>query len=439
MVPMPQSRETPHPPNASWTAINQHPRPEGPVSPRTTQANPQLNTQSSPPSQHQDRSENPFLPRHQTTPTFPSAESTYRGPSFDGHPVRFSPREQTAGKPINARQDSAVFPSATSQAPTTMLPGNTSPLEPKPESHHRPARHTATHPLTPPSDSFSHQPYSLAIPTHPPMCGSNPAPSSTGPHQDAPDMISPRRRERSDSYLIRPDVPPLPHTALFNEMNTMPPPPVPSSTLPSDPLTAEATSLPASATVPQQPPRYPQGASDNDEGVVKCPHCHDTWSHPPPNTPKFDPTPPLSFEDFNQRMTILSAFSQTYQRERDASYAKWRDVHLRGHGHCNCTEHQPGSKRKLDESVEDTFPPSKSQKRDSESPPRMSHPTPPPDQANGEAASGPFHVDPKPDSRLPDATARVLGPYKAPRHDSDGMFHDVHGEGHRVKTEETEH
>ncbi|KAK7184172.1 hypothetical protein DPSP01_001191 [Paraphaeosphaeria sporulosa] len=433
-------RETPAPLNASWTPINQQPRPEGPVSPRTRHANPQVNGQPSPPSHHQDRSENPTLPQDRTTAISSSTNSTHGGSSFDGHPAHFSPGEhQTAGKPINARQDSAVFPSATSQAPTTVLPGNTSQSTRSPELRHRSARDTAAHPLTPPSDPLSHQSYSRNVLTHPPAYGRPPAPPSIGSQQDAPNMNSQRRRERSDSDVNRTDAPPLPHTVLFNETNKMPPPPIPPSTLPSEPLTTEATSPPSSTHVLQQTPRHPQDASDNDEEVVKCPYCHDTWSHPPPDTEKFYPTPSLNFQDFNRNMTTLSTFSQTYQRERDASYTKWRDTHLRGHGHCNCTERQSGSKRKLEESVENTSPPSKSQKRDSESPPRISHLTPPPDQANGGTASGPFHVDPKPDPRLPDTIARVLGPYKPPRHDSDGMFHDVHGEGHRVKTEETAH
>ncbi|KAF2441179.1 hypothetical protein P171DRAFT_488744 [Karstenula rhodostoma CBS 690.94] len=437
MVDMLQPRGIPAPPDAAWTAINH--QPEGPVSPRTRHANPRANAQPSPPSHHHARTENPSLPPEQTTATSSSTQPIYGAVSFEGHPARFSSEHHIAGKPITARQDSAVFASATSQPPTILLPGNSSRSGRSPEIYHRPARDAVTHPLTPPSDPFSHQSYSRSVPTHPPMYGRPPAPPSTGSQQDAPDMSFQRRRERFDSDVNSRDVPPLPHTTLFNEKSTMPPPPVPPSTLPSESLITEAPSFSPSASVSQHTPRYSPGVSHADAESLreKCEFCHAIWTYPPPDTEGLPQKPSRTPQEMQQNMGAVSTKLADYQNKKDADFNQWRQLH--SGGHCNCMDHSSGSKRKFEESVQNTSPPTKLQKRATESPPRTSHLTPPPDQANKEAASGRSGFDPKTDPRIPPTIARVLGHYIPPLDDSDNMFHDVHGEGKRVKREETAH
>jgi hypothetical protein len=441
MVDMSPPRGTPSAPNSSWTAINH--RPEGPVSPRTKPTSPQPSAHASPRSHqhHHDRTEPPTLPLDPTTATFSSIEPNYAGVSLDGHPARFSPGEdQTTGKPITARQDSAVFPSATAQTPTTILPGKAASRSRRsPDSHHRTARDTAIQPLTPPSDPSSHQLYHPASgPTYPPIHDRTQLLDSTRTHQEAADVNSQRRRERSHSDANKRIIPPFPHAALFSERNSMPPPPVPASTLPSDSLNPEVSSFRSRTFASQQIPMYSPDASNADEeaSMVRCTFCHDTWSYPPPDTSRLVQQPSLTYRDMQQKMDALSTFTNDYLASQDAHYKRWRQRHMGGH--CGCSDHQAGSKRKIDESAEDTTPPSKLQKLANEAP-RTSHLTPPPDQANDEAASAPIHLQTNiaPPMPLDHSVARVIGPYIRPADDSNNMFYDAHGERQRVKTEET--
>lgn len=438
IVEMPQPRGTPPPHSAAWTAINH--QPDGPVSPRTRHANPHVNRQPSPPSHHLDRSETRTLPQDQTMPTSSSTDPLHSALSFDAHAARFfSGEHQTVGKPITARQDSAVFPSATSQAPTVLLPRNTSRSARSPEIHHRPARDTATHPLTPPSDPLSHQSYSRTVPAHSPIYGRSPVLPSAGTQRNPPDMHPQRRQERSDSDTNSRDVPPLPHAVLFNEKNTMPPPPVPPSTLPSDPLITEVPWFPSGTSVPQQAQRYIlDGVHADAEGSrEKCEFCNAVWTYPPPDVEGLPQRPSRTPQEMQQNMGALSMKITDHQRKKDADFDQWKQRH--SGGHCNCMDRQSGSKRKLEDPVENSSPPSKLQKRANESPPRTSHLTPPPDQANIEAASGPLPFDYTMGSQIPPTTARILGSFIPPPDDSDHMFYDVHGERKRVKTEETAH
>jgi hypothetical protein len=185
---------------------------------------------------------------------------------------------------------------------------------------------------------------------------------------------------------------------------------------------------------------YSPDASDADEeaSMVRCTFCHDTWSYPPPDTSRLVQQPSLTFQDMQQKMDALSTFTSEYQASKDAHYKRWRQLH--SGGHCGCSDHQPGSKRKLEESAEESVPPSKLQKLANEAP-RTSHLTPPPDQTNDEAASGPIYFDTKigPPIPLDHSVARVIGPYIRPADDSNNMFYDTHSERKRVKTEETAH
>ena len=221
----------------------------------------------------------------------------------------------------------------------------------------------------------------------------------------------------------------------------MPPPPVPATILPSEPVAADTSSPSSSTGIYQQASNYPPDASNAEEegSVVKCAFCNAAWSYPPPDTRGLDEKPPVTFQEMQQKMHALTTFTSNYRARKEADYERWKQRH--SGGHCHCIDTRPSSKRKQPDGITEDIPPSKSQKRSSESPPRTSRLTPPPDHAAIEAPSGPLYFEAAHGPRIPlqPDVARVIGPYISPGDDSNNMFYDTHGERKTVKTEETAH
>lgn len=445
MVDMPQSRGTAPSLTPSWTAVNHRAEGPGSVSPQTHHPVPQVDAQHSPSDQRHDHGERP-IPHQEQATADPSAnfsaEPTYGRLSFNGAPARFSPGEhETAEKPITARQDSAVFPSAPAHNTAFVPPGSSSSRAgTSPELYYRAVLgDTAIHPLTPPSDPASTQPHPSHVSTHY-LPHERPRDLLSARAQpELMDMPSQRSRNNSDSDPLKTTLPPYPQAALFQDRrNSMPPPPVPAADSPLEPATADMSSPPPSAATHHQTTKHAPNASIAEEegSVMKCAFCNATWTFPPPDTTGIETRPAITYQDMQQKMDALTTFTSNYRLKKDADYERWKQLH--SGGHCNC---ESGGKRKHEASVEDVSPPSKLRKRASQSPQRTSRLTPPPDRGADVAGQEPVYFEPKLGPRIPlnPNVARVIGRYIPPADDSNSMFYDAHGERKTVKTEETAH
>lgn len=453
MVDMVQPRGTAT--QSHWTPVNHqqqqqppsHPPPPrdaaAPLSPVPQSANLHLHPSLPPfsPFRH-DHPETPS--RTQETLSLPASTDVGRASFLSAARSPSSPGpHHPAGKPITPeRQDSFLIPSAPCETaialPTPVHLGNS------PESRHRSVlRDPLAHPLTPPSDSYSNQ-------THPSRDSNlrpydkyreSTATTSTQETADAP--IPPRHRSHSDA--TRPTMANLPQTAFFgNEKANMPPPPVPAPSVAS-PSQLTLEDIPPSSLNSGPLPtawNHPSNAVNVDkESQEKCAYCNAIWTYPPMDTKSITPTggPTTTVDDMQKNMDRLHAFTNEYNTKKNADYERWKQLH--SGGHCHGTDPQSGNKRHFEEVADNDSPPAKSRKRSSESPPRRSRLTPPPEQ--GEARPGPFIYRSQTGTSVEVShnTAILTGiigaprarPYVLPANDSSNMWRD----NKRIKREET--